>query len=448
MTRSFSSRRDLIRAELERVDGIDPAIGSGCAKHRKMAANPARFLRGSAQLFYTDIAQGAIDLPQDLVEEPPLTTVMGDCHVSNFGFITEQGSHGDRVVFCPNDFDDACIGPAVWDLTRFLVSIALTADYCRGVLSGDYVSEELEDSAGLEAPSHSDAENAAREFLDAYRKTCRQSVRDADRHMDALHDFPKKHVLGDLLRKARRRAAGGEDFETKSSLSREVEIRDHRPCFRDRPGRLVRPDPDRAETVRQAFRPYVHDDILDLTQRIGAGTGSVNVERFYLLVGPRDFLGPEDLPLCHLIELKQQRPASALFRFPNISPVNRLNPAHLTVDCQRLMQRGPDLVLDETFWESAHWLIRSRHHARVGIDPENVALAKKNPGKRLSEYAATCGEALALAHARGDRRSSRFEAAMAARLKAESDALIATAWRYAERVKEDHRLLSAMLPAL
>jgi hypothetical protein len=75
-------------------------------------------------------------------------------------------------------------------------------------------------------------------------------------------------------------------------------------------------------------------------------------------------------------------------------------------------------------------------------------LAKKNPGKRLSEYAATCGEALALAHARGDRRSSRFEAAMAARLKAESDALIATAWRYAERVKEDHRLLSAMLPAL
>jgi uncharacterized protein (DUF2252 family) len=437
-------RTNLIRAELRRVDGIDPAAAPS-GKHWKMSANPARFLRGSSQLFYTDIVQGTLELPRPLLEKPPLTTIMGDCHVSNFGFITEQGSHGDRVVFCPNDYDDACVGPAVWDLSRFLVSLLLTADYCRGILSADYCSGEIGDLAGLQAASAEDALDAANEFLGAYRRTCRQSVLDPDRHMSALDHFPRKHVLGGLLRKARRRAAGGKDFETKSTLGKDVEVDDGRPRFRSRPERFALLDPGRAEAVRQAFRPYVDDDVLDLVQRLGAGTGSVNLERFYLLVGPEPFSGADDLPLCHVVEVKQQRPAAALYHFPDLSPVNRLNPAHLTVDCQRLMQRSPDLVLDEALWEGNHWLIRSRHHARVGVDPEDVALAEKKPGKRLAQYAAACGEALALAHARGDRRSHRFEAAMTAHLKAEAGPLIAAARNYAERVKDDWSLLRALL---
>ena len=59
----------------------------------------------------------------------------------------------------------------------------------------------------------------------------------------------------------------------------------------------------------------------------------------------------------------------------------------------------------------ADWLLRSRHHARVGIDPEIIALGHK-PGIRLRDYAKACSKVLALAHARGDRRSARFEWAM------------------------------------
>ena len=199
--------------------------------------------------------------------------------------------------------------------------------------------------------------------------------------------------------------------------------------------------------MRRAFRPYVYDEILDIVRRIGAGTGSVDLERFHLLVGPADFSCPADLPLCHVVEIKQQRPAAALFRFPRISPVNRLAPAHLTVDCQRRMQRSPDLILDEAIWEDKHWLVRSRHHARVGIEPEDIALAEKKPGKCLAQYAAACGEALALAHARGDRRSTRFEEAVSVQLKAEAGALIAAARSYAQRVLDDQRLLRAMLHA-
>lgn len=447
MPEQVAERIELLRAELARVDGTDPGAGSPCIKHRKMAENPARFLRGSAQLFYTDIARGTLALPAAFSAGPPVTAVMGDCHVSNFGFLTEEGSHGDRVIFCPNDYDDACFGPAVWDLARFLVSLLLAAEYGRGVLAGAYTSDEIEDPAGLKAPSAEEALEAAAAFLRVYRETCEACVEDPDRYEGALTDFPKDHVLGRPLRKARRRAAGGRDFETKSTLGKDVEIRDGRPRFRDRPGRFAALEAARARAVDWAFRPYVDDTILDLVRRLGAGTGSVNLERFYLLVGPEDFAGPEDLPLCHLVEVKQQRPASALSRFPDVSPVNRLDPAHLTVDCQRRMQRRPDLVLDDALWEGRHWLIRSRHHARVGVDPEDVVLVGQDPGRRLAEYAAACGEALALAHVRGDRRSTRFEAAMVAALKAEEGALVEAAQLYAERVGEDRRLLGEMVAA-
>jgi len=41
------------------------------------------------------------------------------------------------------------------------------------------------------------------------------------------------------------------------------------------------------------------------------------------------------------------------------------------------MQRKPDLVLDEVKFENAHYLIRSRHHAKVGIDPQDIAMGNK-----------------------------------------------------------------------
>lgn len=438
-------RRRLIRSELARVDKIDPADHASCSKHLKMAQNPFRFLRGSAQLFYADLGNGILTLPDPLCDKVPLTAVVGDCHVANFGFITEEGSHGDRVVFCPNDYDDACIGHAAWDLSRFIVSLFLAADYCRGLVDGRYGSIAIDSRDALKAASNADAQDAAQGFLKAYVRACEDCVKDPDHRQSALDDFDKGHVLRRPFKKAKRRAPGGRDFETKSTLAKEIEVEQGRLGFRADPERFQRLDDALARAVRKTFRPYVNDCILDLVLRIGAGTGSVNVTRYYLLVGPERGHYPADLPLCQIVEVKQQRQASALYHFPELSPVNRLDSAHLTVDCQRLMQRSPDLVLDEARWQGTHWLIRSRHHARVGIDPEDIALAENKPGKHLEAYAAACGEALALAHARGDRRSTRFEAAIAKRLPRCSDELIDSTATYAAQVIRDCALLRGML---
>ena len=152
---------------------------------------------------------------------------------------------------------------------------------------------------------------------------------------------------------------------------------------------------------------------MDIVARQGSGTGSVNLERYYFLIGPKNSNEMSNLELCHIVEVKQQRIAAPLFFYPNFAVQNELNPAHLTARCQRLMQRKPDLLIDEAYWKGQHWLIRSRHHAKVGIDPEHIGIGHINTHDGgFVHYAKACGYALALAHCRGDRRSLNFEHAM------------------------------------
>ena len=445
MTISTAQRDNLIARELKRVDGATPRGKIKAEKHFKMSTNPFRFLRGSAQLFYADLKSGALKLPEGFNDPRAMTAIMGDCHISNFGFLTEQGSHGDDVIFCPNDYDDACIGLAGWDLARYCTSLFLAADYADGIVHDDYYSDELNSVKGLKATSQKDAKAAAIAFLKSYRKTLNHIIKDPDMRGHAVSDFDDGHTLASAMKKAKKRAAGGKNFETKSSLGKAVELTSEGPRFRDRPERFKRLDAATYSEVKKMFRPYVDDSILDIVLRLGAGTGSVNMDRYYLLVGPDIVDGPDDLPLCHVVEVKQQREAAPIYHFPDISPNNTLNPAHLSVDCQRVMQRRPDTVLDEAVWREAHWLIRSRHHARVGLDPEDICIADKKPGKQLKQYAQSCGTSLALAHARGDLRSTRFETVMVDILKEDADALVAVAESYADQTMIDCLSLQKMV---
>lgn len=438
-------RTRLIAEELYRVDGKRPGEGAPAPKHRKMAQNPYRFLRGSAQIFYADLAAKRLRLPRPFVESVRLTAIMGDCHLSNFGFVTEKGSHGENIIFAPNDFDDACIGHAGWDLARFITSVFLAVEYAQGILEGRYHIEDVESLEGFAAPTIEGARTAASAFLETYRSTCQAIGEDPVTRRRVLSNFPKGHVLRPFLKKARKRAIGGEKFETKSSLGKAVEITMSGVRFRDRPDRYRWLDDNEKKSVYDAFRPYVDDEILDIVGRIGAGTGSVNVKRYYLLVGPTGASTLSELPMCQVVEVKQQRQAAPLAHFPDLDPRNTLAPAHLTVDLQRMMERQPDRLLDEVVWQDAHWLVRSRQHARVSVAPEEICLSQGHGDERLRQYCEACGEAVALCHARSDPRSARFETLIAAAIGQEGKALVETGERYAAQTLEDWSLLSRMI---
>ncbi len=437
-------RKQQLINEFIRTDQVNPSEQT-LAKHQKMALNPFRFLRGSSGLFYADLKSGVLNLPAPLLAKVPLTAVMGDCHVANFGFFTEDGSYGERVIFAPNDFDDACIGHAAWDLSRYLVSLLLAADYCRGLKTGAYVDDEITELATLQAASSEDAIAAAHAFCQAYLACCRQVSADAEFRFTTQDDFPKNHVLKPFLKKAIKRSPVGTDFSKKSTLAKAVDCQQRPLQFKNDAKKFSRLTAAQYQEIQQAFAPYVHDEILDIVTRHGAGTGSLNMQRFYLLVGPKDLSSEQDLVLCQIVEVKQQRRAAPLFFFADLSPVNQLNDAHLTVDCQRLMQRRPDSVLDEVHYAGAHYLVRSLHHANVDVDPEDICLQPENPQLALKQYAEACGHALALAHNRGDRRSNRFANRMLEVLAAEQHALVECCLAYAEQQKLDCRLLAELL---
>ncbi|WP_247671152.1 DUF2252 family protein [Pseudoalteromonas sp. MMG005] len=110
------------------------------------------------------------------------------------------------------------------------------------------------------------------------------------------------------------------------------------------------------------------------------------------------------------------------------------------------MQRRPDLVLDDTLWQQQNWLVRSRHHARVGLDPEDFCLGKRAAQKQgLQQFAQSCGYTLALAHMRGDRRSLKFQQQCIDTLPEYVPHLIRAAHVYAKQIEVDCSLLAEML---
>ncbi|GHF94291.1 DUF2252 family protein [Thalassotalea marina] len=437
----MNKRCQFLSDYLERIDGAKPQ--QRIAKHVKMASDAFLFFRGSSQLFYADIASGKLTFPKAL-KQLPNTAIMGDCHVSNFGFFTEEGSHGDNVIFAPNDFDDACIGPAVWDIARFIVSLKLAANFGAKVTQGQLHTEAK--YVYKSVVNQQQTTDAIHSFLAAYIQACQSSAQDPKVLSKAQELVDENHILYKPYLKAQKRSAGGIEFDIKSSLAKATHWQNEKLTFKHRPDKFIRIEDTLYQEIVENFSPYVDDTILDVVARQGAGTGSLNLARYYLLVGPTKVVDKSDLALCHIVEVKQQRPAAPLYHFNDLSAINRLNPAHLTVQCQRRMQVNPDLVLDEVEWQNQFWLVRSRHHAKVGISPEQIVLGKKATERQgFSQYASACGQALALSHCRNDRRSTRFEQSIWPAIEEYKQELIDTCLAYVEQVELDKKSLAGLV---
>ncbi|MFC3121347.1 DUF2252 family protein [Agaribacter flavus] len=436
----MSNRQQIINEALLRVDGVLP--GSKHDKHLKMCISPFVFYRGSSQLFYHDIQAGLLDLPES--SSVPLTTIMGDCHTSNFGFFTEEGSFGEQIVFSLNDFDDACVGHAIWDISRLMVSLVLAVEHCRGVVDGYYLAEK--DYSDKKAVGNEQMYAALNAMLDAYMLVLEQglSKKAIDQHfLDlAFNDFATPSALSKRYKKAKKIVLGGEAFLSKSALAKAVDLQTYPLKFKADSDKFLPLVDGKYLATKQAIAPYFFHEILDIVARLGSGTGSAGLERYYALVGPSELTEIEHLALCHVVEIKQQREAAPIYYFPNLHHQNKLNPAHLTVKCQRRMQRRTDFILDEAYFDDRHWLLRSRHHAKVGMDPEHIGIGKVNAEQGgFAFYASACGQELARAHCRGDRFSLDYERAQLAYLQKQKTRLIDLATMYAKQVMQDWRYL-------
>ncbi|MGZ0151420.1 DUF2252 family protein [Kribbella sp. WER1] len=89
-------------------------------KHRELAGDPLRFLRGT---YYLWLKRVAVLTPALL--DGPQVPIVGDLHVENFG--TWRDHRGVRR-WGVNDFDELAWGPPTLDLLRLAVSAVLTPE--------------------------------------------------------------------------------------------------------------------------------------------------------------------------------------------------------------------------------------------------------------------------------------------------------------------------------
>ena len=327
-------------------------------KYSMMRRSAFSFFRGTCHLFQQRLP------PERLLQEAPSVWVCGDLHLENFGSYKADNR---LAYFDMNDFDEAALAPCTWDLVRFLASRRL------GLLELGLAPAEL---TGL-----------CQTFLDVYaselstgkarwveRETSDGLVRDL---FDSIRTRSRPEFLAtrtQLKGKCRTlRIDGGKALPIGERQRQQVGA--FMECFAASQG-----NPD-------FFR------VLDVARRI-AGTGSLGVERYVILVQGR---GSPDGHF--LLDLKQAMPSSLAPGLRVRQPAWK-SEAHRVVALQRRVQAVSMAFLQPVSMAGKHYILRALQPSE-----DRVALNHwKGKPARLGGVMASMGAALAWGHLRAGGR--------------------------------------------
>jgi uncharacterized protein (DUF2252 family) len=364
-------------------------------KYQAMAKDPFYFFRGTAHLFYEDLAN-ANTLP--IV---PLTWVCGDLHLENFG-----SYKGDNrlVYFDLNDFDESALAPAAWELARMATSIIVGLN-----------------TMGAGAP---EAKNMALLFLKSYAMVLSKG---RSRYIEP--QTAKGIVQSFLLKVGERKQ---KDLVKERTIRKNGDIS----LLIDR--KRLFPIDDVALTKKLAefvdgWMVNVHHhrfEVIDAGFRI-AGTGSLGVKRYLFLLerlhGDRKYL---------LLDMKQAQASSLQAHAPNQQPA-WLSEAARVVAVQERMQNISPALLRPVLFNNESYVIKEMQPTADKIDFATL----ENRFDDMEEVL----ENMALLTASAQLRSSgRQGSAIAddliafARDEAWMPAIIEYALQYANQVKADY----------
>ena len=272
-------------------------------KYANMRASPFVFLRGTCHLFYRRLPDAPV------LAEAPAVWCCGDLHLQNFG-----SYKGDNrlVYFDINDFDESALAPASWDLLRFLASVLV------GAGSMDVKKKE--------AGELCDA------FLDGYCQTL-VSGKAGWVERETAHG-----LIGDLLGslKGRLRPA---------FLDSRTELKGKHRRLRVDNGKALPASDEARAAVTQLIGGLAESrddprfyEVLDVARRI-AGTGSLGVDRYVILVRGKD--SPDG---NYLLDLKETLPSSLTPYLKTPQPAWKTQ-AERVVEVERRMQAVPAAFL-------------------------------------------------------------------------------------------------------
>lgn len=389
-------------------------------KFRKMAASAFAFYRGTACLYYADLAEEKDGSPF-VDERTSRVWIHGDLHAENFG--TYLDANG-RLIFNVNDFDEAYVGPFTWDLQRFAASIALIG-YSKA-LADDVIS-------GL-----------VRAYATAYRERIRALAQ--DEAVPSLTLDTAEGTLLDALRHARAQTRVG-------LLDSMTEIREWDRRFAPDGGAVELDEATRAKVLR-AFEGYlgtlpetslINPDshrVKDVVGRRGVGIGSAGLPSYNLLLeGHTDALENDVV-----IYMKQgQTPAVSRHIADEAVRSYFRHEGHRTVISQRALQAHADPYLGWTELDGVGQLVAEVSPYAVDLDWTDI-----DDPAQIEAVVADLGRATAAMHAAADDESGHslvpfstedaIDEAIARDEKGFLGALVDFAHSYGARAREDHQI--------
>ena len=323
-------------------------------KYRLMRRSAFAFLRGSCHLFYQQLPHTS------LFNSAPLSWSCGDLHLENFG-----SYKGDNrlVYFDINDFDEAALAPASWDLLRLLSSVRVAAADMglRAADSGSLCSVFLKAYA---------ASLAQGKAYWVQRETAQGLVRDL---LDGLDQRRRAEFLDTrsvVIGKKRQLLVDGKKALPASQAQRE------RVCAFMAGFAGTQIDPDFYQ-------------VLDVARRI-AGTGSLGVERFAILL--RGNGHPDG---NYLLDLRQALPSALAPQLKAAQPEWQTQ-AHRIVATQYRMQAVTMAFLHPVLMDGEHYVLRA-------LQPSEDRVSGHQRGQSMADWTPllqTLGRILAWAQLR------------------------------------------------
>jgi uncharacterized protein (DUF2252 family) len=391
-------------------------------KFRRMARDPFAFFRGTACLFYADLADQEPDPWTD--ERTSRVWIQGDLHAENFGtYMDGQGA----LIFDVNDFDEAYIGPVTWDLRRLAASVAL--------MSWTKAQPDKEISILIET------------FLRAYLAQVRDFVQTDRDHEWALRlDTARGPVRAALLQA---------QLATRIDLLERVTVvEDYGRRFRHSP--TVRTlDGDERAKVEAAYQAYLDTipgskrlgsisyELKDAVGKTGFGIGSAGLPAYNLLVEGHTQALENDVVLT----MKQGNVAAPSTVVDD--PAARkyfVHHGHRTAVSQRALQAHADPWLGWTELDGVGFVVSE--YSPYGADLDWSALTEP---PEMADVLEQLGRATAKIHCVSDEDTQdqplvefQTEDAIVAAVGDREDEFVADivgfGLDYGERARADHRL--------
>lgn len=378
-------------------------------KFDKLASSLFSFFRGTALLFYRDMAGEDAWMPTVLT--------LGDVHPENFGVM--PNAHN-VPIFSVNDFDEAYYAPFTWDLKRGAVGFMIGCEEVAG-----YGSKQQR--------------KIASRFVLGYIDAIRGFADDGNEqgHEVQFDNAPKliRKLLDDSMQDRQEWLADRYLNEFKRGFRSDdelVPLSNRRDEFQDLVDRLIEErgiePPARAGKMR----------VKDVAIRRGQGTASLGLPRYYVLIEGEQADGMDDL----IIEFKRAR-RSALAGLAPPTAYEFDTPGDRIAHAQAVQLVRGDVFYGSIDFEDMSFMTRERAPFRDDIDLDDLS---KSDWKA---YAEICGRTLAHAHALSD-EIGKFEHDIEPEIvKAIGppdlfvDDIVRFAEEAADRVRSDHKIFRA-----